>query len=106
MKNNLKVAFPTKAEMDNLLAAVHNISPEADGHPSNDGAMDALDMVYDLLAHKSKDYRWGVIAALRLFVETTCAKSPSKYAIEEAERGFDGVRHQDESATIALPQQQ
>lgn len=97
----------TRKVFEDLLAATHNIGADiepgdATGAKVVDGALDAVDELFCLL-RKGGAYADGVETVIRLYVEVSCSRKPHEYALKEAERGWKGFRHQDDGATIALP---
>ena len=91
-----------------LLAAVHNICPEAEpgnerGENMTSTGLDAANALFDLVEREGNGHRAGVLAVARLLAEVSCAENQEAYAISEAERGNEDERHEDQGATIALP---
>ena len=91
-----------------LLAAVHNICPEAEpadqeGENMTNAGLDAADALFGLMEREGNGHRAGVLAVARLLAEVSCAKDQEAYAVSEAERGNEDDRHEDQGATIALP---
>ncbi len=91
-----------------LLAAVHNICPEAEpadqeGENMTDAGLNAANALFDLMEREGSGHRAGVLAVARLLAEVSCAKDQEAYAVNEAERGNEDERHEGQGATIALP---
>ena len=91
-----------------LLAALHNICPQAEpgdkrGKNMTETGLNAANVLFDLMEREGNGHREGVLAVVRLLAEVSCAEDQEAYAISEAERGNEGERHEDQGATIALP---
>jgi hypothetical protein len=98
----------TKQAFLDLLHAVHNISTECEpgdqtGENCNMAALNAAHVIFALLEHGKPGERDGVETVVRLLAEVNCSANPLAYALQETDRGNDGVRHCDENAGIALP---
>jgi len=103
-----KVLYPTERQFNNLLFMAHNIGPGVEpgtttGLNMTNGAMDASRQIYQMLNNSKAGYARGVIVALRLFVETTCARDPVGYTERETRRADRGIRVMDDNAGIKLP---
>lgn len=102
---------PDRETFLSLLFAAYNIGEPGEVDPEtgfgwnyNTGALKAANMVYDLMAGKRLGTVQGVLTAVRLLAETTCAKNPQAYAEVEIERGLTNcLRVEDNGASIKLP---
>jgi hypothetical protein len=98
----------TRESFMEMLAACYNICTAAEpgnklGKDMTDTALEAANALFDMIERKGKGHRLGVLLTVRLLAEVSCAKDQERYAQGEAQRGWDGARHEDAGATIALP---
>lgn len=89
-----------------LLSGVFNISPfvEPGDKAGEDTTNAALDATFALFAimDKGKNHAKGVMLVAHLLTECAFAIKPDSYAKSEANRGFDGNRHEYDNASIKL----
>lgn len=111
--------LPSQDSFRDLLYAAYNIGPTVTsdakkGQAAIEAANSTAGMIFTLvdtsirIASTPEEKRGvvdGVVTALRLLAETTCAKDPEEYAVSEARKANDGGRHEDYGATIELPSQ-
>jgi len=98
----------TRKSFMDMLVGCYNVCPAAEpgdkpGKDMTDTALEAANVLFDMIGRKGKGHRLGVLLTVRLLAEVSCAKDQAQYAKREEERGWDGARHEDEGATIALP---
>ena len=70
----------TRKTFMDLLAAVHNICPEAkpgdeQGEDMMDTALRTAKLLFDLIEKGGKGHREGVVAVVRLLAEVSCART-------------------------------
>ncbi len=98
----------TRESFLNLLAAVHNICPEAEpgddrGENCTNTALETAEVLFDLIEREGPGHREGVLCVVNLLTEVCCAEDQEAYAKMEANRGWNGQRVDREGATIVLP---
>lgn len=107
--------LPCSETFREMLYAVHNVGKNAESTAGSDAALAVTSGIYGWLETaialeqdetKRQEMVDGVVAAVRLLAETTCAKAPEDYAISETKRGLAGDRHEDYGATLELPSQE
>lgn len=107
--NHYKV--PDRAAFTRLLYAVHNIGgpdsgvepADARGQRVNDAALQVASQLYFLMENGKPGVLDGVVCAVRLLAETSCADDPDVYAEAEIKKGLDGYRVEGEGAGLVLP---
>lgn len=108
-KHDTDLKAPTKEAFESLLMGAYNIGTDAEpdtahGRNLTSGAVKATKAIYKLLDGAKPGTVQGVILAVRLLAETTCADDPEGYAMHEAWRGNTNKdRVEDDGATIKLP---
>lgn len=88
----------------NIAGADYGVNPDdAYGRNLTKSAMKTINMLFDSMDGKQKGTTQGVLLAVRLLAETTCADMPETYAQREIKRGFDGDRVEEIDAGLQLP---
>ena len=100
---------PSREAFESLLSGAYNIGPGVEpdttrGRNLTSGTMKAARAIYKLLDGAKPGTVHGVLLAVRLLAETTCADDPEGYTMHEAWRGQTNEdRVEDRGATIKLP---
>lgn len=102
---------PDQEKFTRLLFAVHNIGgpdtgvepDDAFGRRVNDAALQITEQLYFLMKISKPGVLDGVMCAVRLLAETSCADDPDTYAEVEIAKGLEGLRVEGIGAGILLP---